>query len=260
MMAHPPPMRCASAMTCCTIVVLPDASGPKISVTRPRGMPPTPRAISSAMEPVGMISTAMRCWASPSFMIEPLPNCFSICEMAFSIAFDLSASAMALLYLPCQDWSAPICVRAAIVARMFWSVFVHLVQQLQGQAQGSRRAGLAIRRPIAVPAVLADQGALGVHRGHVGQPDRFVDRSSTGASNARGRQTQVSAGNAADAVGHRFNRLGTHRPVFFDECRHNAENLALEAGVVRHYTAADDPAPPAPPREPLDHHAPPAAF
>src|SRR6266568_2539307 len=58
MMAHTPPMRCASAMTCCTIVVLPDASGPKISVTRPRGMPPTPRAMSNAIEPVGMISTA----------------------------------------------------------------------------------------------------------------------------------------------------------------------------------------------------------
>jgi hypothetical protein len=28
-------------------------------------------------------------------MIEPFPNCFSICEMALSIALDLSASAIA---------------------------------------------------------------------------------------------------------------------------------------------------------------------
>jgi hypothetical protein len=41
-------------MMCWQTVVLPDDSGPKISVIRPRGMPPTPRARSSAMEPVGM--------------------------------------------------------------------------------------------------------------------------------------------------------------------------------------------------------------
>src|SRR4029453_16146195 len=49
-----PPRRCASAMTCWQTVVLPDDSGPKISVIRPRGMTHTPRARSSAMEPVGM--------------------------------------------------------------------------------------------------------------------------------------------------------------------------------------------------------------
>ena len=79
MMAHTPPVRCASAMMCCTSVVLPDASGPKISTTRPRGTPPTPRAMSSAIEPVGIVSTAMRLEASPSRMIAPLPNCFSMC-------------------------------------------------------------------------------------------------------------------------------------------------------------------------------------
>ena len=59
MIAHTPPIRCASAMMCCTSVVLPDDSGPKISITRPRGMPPTPSAMSSAIEPVGIVSTAM---------------------------------------------------------------------------------------------------------------------------------------------------------------------------------------------------------
>jgi hypothetical protein len=39
-------------------VVLPEDSGPKISMTRPRGMPPTPSAISSPSEPVGIDSTS----------------------------------------------------------------------------------------------------------------------------------------------------------------------------------------------------------
>ena len=79
MKATTPPLRCASARTCWQSVVLPDDSGPKISVIRPRGMPPTPSARSSAMEPVGMASTCCRS-GEPSFMIEPRPNCFSMDE------------------------------------------------------------------------------------------------------------------------------------------------------------------------------------
>ena len=60
MKAAIPPLRCASAMTCWQTVVLPDDSGPKISLIRPRGMPPTPSARSSAMDPVGIESTACR--------------------------------------------------------------------------------------------------------------------------------------------------------------------------------------------------------
>ena len=41
-------------MTCSASVVLPDDSGPKISVTRPRGSPPMPRAKSMLIEPVEM--------------------------------------------------------------------------------------------------------------------------------------------------------------------------------------------------------------
>ncbi len=59
MKAATPPRFWASAMTCWQTVVLPDDSGPKISVIRPRGMPPTPSARSRAIEPVGMKST---CW------------------------------------------------------------------------------------------------------------------------------------------------------------------------------------------------------
>ncbi len=90
MKAATPPRRWASAMTCWQIVVLPDDSGPKISVIRPRGMPPTPSARSSAIEPVGITSIAVIEWA-PSFMIEPVPNCFSIAWMAAATALPRSA-------------------------------------------------------------------------------------------------------------------------------------------------------------------------
>ncbi len=90
MNAATPPRRWASAMTCWQTVVLPDDSGPKISVIRPRGMPPTPSARSRAIEPVGMKSTCCRAVA-PSFMIEPVPNCFSIERIAASTALPRSA-------------------------------------------------------------------------------------------------------------------------------------------------------------------------
>ncbi len=57
MKATTPPRAWASARTCWQTVVLPDDSGPKISVIRPRGMPPTPSARSSAIEPVGIVSS-----------------------------------------------------------------------------------------------------------------------------------------------------------------------------------------------------------
>ncbi len=70
--AATPPIRWASATRCRQSVVFPEDSGPKISVTLPRGIPPTPRAISKESEPVGMASTS-RCWASPSRMMAPSP-------------------------------------------------------------------------------------------------------------------------------------------------------------------------------------------
>src|SRR6476661_7896744 len=90
MNAATPPRRWASAMTCWQTVVLPDDSGPKISVILPLGMPRTPRARSRAIEPVGMKSTCCRAVA-PSFMIEPVPNCFSIDRIAASTALPRSA-------------------------------------------------------------------------------------------------------------------------------------------------------------------------
>src|SRR5580704_14366173 len=87
-----PPIFWASAMTWSVIVVLPEDSGPKTSTTRPRGKPPTPKAASNEIAPVGI--TAMGTIASfePKRMIEPLPNCFSICAKARSIALVRSSA------------------------------------------------------------------------------------------------------------------------------------------------------------------------
>ena len=56
MKAAVPPVFCADATAWSASVVLPEAYGPKISMTRPRGNPPTPRAMSMASEPVEMAS------------------------------------------------------------------------------------------------------------------------------------------------------------------------------------------------------------
>src|SRR5262245_23788442 len=92
MNATTPPRAWASARTCWQTVVLPDDSGPKISVMRPRGMPPTPSARSSAIEPVGIVSRTSLS-RDPSFMIAPRPNCFSIVANAASTALPRSAEA-----------------------------------------------------------------------------------------------------------------------------------------------------------------------
>src|SRR5438552_9427751 len=82
MYAAAPPRRWAFATTCSASVVLPLDSGPKISVTRPRGMPPIPMAASRLMAPVGMASTRTRGESAPMRMMAPLPQVFSICVMA----------------------------------------------------------------------------------------------------------------------------------------------------------------------------------
>ena len=94
MKAAVPPIFWAWATTCRAMVVLPEDSGPKTSMIRPRGMPPTPRAISRSMQPVGMAEMFRLAELSPSFMMAPLPNCFSICARAISRAFSLSSIAI----------------------------------------------------------------------------------------------------------------------------------------------------------------------
>src|SRR3954465_2303755 len=61
-------------------------------MTRPRGRPPTPRATSSAMEPVGMTAVCTT-GRSPRRITEPLPNCLSICANARSSALSRSGPA-----------------------------------------------------------------------------------------------------------------------------------------------------------------------
>ena len=84
------------------MVVLPLDSGPKISMTRPRGIPPTPSAASKEIDPVGITSTGTSASLVPRRMIEPLPNCFSICVSARSMALSLSvrSSGMSMSFLP----------------------------------------------------------------------------------------------------------------------------------------------------------------
>jgi hypothetical protein len=78
-------------------VVLPDASGPNISTTLPRGTPPTPKAKSKAIEPVEIIGTATPKDSVPNLIIDPLPNCLSICETAASKAFFFSGNISAII-------------------------------------------------------------------------------------------------------------------------------------------------------------------
>src|SRR3954451_19697813 len=56
-------------------------------MTRPRGSPPMPSAMSRPSEPVEMASTSYDAAASPRRMTEPFPNCFSICPSAALSAF-----------------------------------------------------------------------------------------------------------------------------------------------------------------------------
>ena len=86
MKGHSPPIRCASAAMCWHMVVLPEASGPEISITRPRGTPPTLREMSRESEPAGMTLT-FRWLASPLLMIAPPPNRLMIGEIVCSRAW-----------------------------------------------------------------------------------------------------------------------------------------------------------------------------
>src|SRR5665213_2433970 len=85
MNAAAPPAFWACAIACKAMVVLPEDSGPKISITRPRGKPPTPSATSSESDPVETAPMATWAW-SFIFMTAPLPNWRSICPNTVSSA------------------------------------------------------------------------------------------------------------------------------------------------------------------------------
>jgi len=100
MKAAVPPARWALAAMVMARVVLPDDSGPKISMILPRGTPPIPRAMSTESAPVEIDGTLTLAAALPSFMMAPWPNCFSICDRATSSDLPLPSSALASLISP----------------------------------------------------------------------------------------------------------------------------------------------------------------
>ena len=63
-------------------------------MTRPRGRPPTPSAMSRPSDPVGIVSISTAFWFLPSRMIEPLPKARSICDSAASSALVLSTESL----------------------------------------------------------------------------------------------------------------------------------------------------------------------
>src|SRR5436190_4461147 len=149
MKATTPPRFWASASTCWQTVVLPDDSGPKISVIRPRGMPPTPSARSSAIEPVGIESTACRS-AEPSFMIDPRPNCFSIARIAASTARPRSATALSPL-----PFAMPAVRSRSLPVIVTWSLAPGGLGRPDGAGPGPRPPGASALAGLLVPTGLA---------------------------------------------------------------------------------------------------------
>src|SRR3954463_598159 len=101
-------------MTCRAIVVLPDDSGPKTSTTRPGGKPPIPSAASNEIAPVEITDMGTMASFEPSRMIDPLPNCFSICAKARSTA--LFRSSVAAIAAPREFSNADYTLKSSKIA------------------------------------------------------------------------------------------------------------------------------------------------
>ena len=113
-------------------VVFPDDSGPKISTTRPRGIPPIPKAMSSPREPVEITGTSAAASAVPNFMTAPLPYCFSICASAKSNARFLSSFSgiKRLLYRNNEMNQPPLLREAHLVFRHHHWLFEEVFRRL----------------------------------------------------------------------------------------------------------------------------------
>src|SRR5579883_3256038 len=122
------------------MVVLPEDSGPKISMTRPRGTPPTPSAASNEIEPVEMVETGATASLLPRRIIDPLPNCFSICESASSTARVRSSAATILL--PCPVFCAFSQGKCANSAQILYEVEAILALKLRGAARANKNQKL----------------------------------------------------------------------------------------------------------------------
>ena len=99
MKAASPPLFWHSAIACNARVVFPEDSGPNISIILPFGIPPIPSATSKLNAPVGIASTFIAV-KSPSFITDPLPNCFSIWPNADSSAFFFSLFSILINFPP----------------------------------------------------------------------------------------------------------------------------------------------------------------
>ena len=119
-----PPPFWACAATCKAKVVFPLDSGPKISIIRPRGIPCPPKAISNDKLPVRIPSTQVFL-SAPNGMIEPSPNCFSICCRAvFRFGFSLKTSLALLFSLAALDPDLDFFAFFTICALVFWAVTI----------------------------------------------------------------------------------------------------------------------------------------
>src|SRR6266571_1883670 len=107
-----------------------------------------PRARSRAIEPLGIASTFSPLVA-PSFMIEPFPNCFSICRIAWSIALVFSVTAISSSQLASEHQTAPACShrrriqfpRGPLPVDLFFAL---RLDQLDGHGLHGSHAALAL--------------------------------------------------------------------------------------------------------------------
>src|SRR5438552_14146923 len=83
---------------------------------RPRGIPPTPSAASSAREPVGMTEISV-IWLSPRRMMAPLPYCFSIWPRASPRARCFSSFLLCTVCCAILSPTTPVCDQWLITDR-----------------------------------------------------------------------------------------------------------------------------------------------
>ncbi len=86
----------------------------------PRGYPPTPKARSRPMEPVGMTST-FSTFSSPMRMMEPLPKSFSIFVIAACKAFILACFSAFSCSACLSVWLAAACSSVFAINSQFYN-------------------------------------------------------------------------------------------------------------------------------------------
>src|SRR5215472_2958461 len=193
MKAQVPPPRWPSAITCRARVVLPELSGPYISMIRPRGKPPMPSAMSRPSEPVGITSVSAAASREPSFIIEPLPNARSIWPSAASRARCLSIASLSNRRNAVCIIEPPYSTAGKAVQRTLSTTYTICSRD-------------ASRPTLSISALLAGQlpvlVGVSCHRSDLADPGQMDDASII---NSKGRQLGVTFllyGTSADHVFH----------------------------------------------------------